>query len=897
MLSRTRFIGCLFGALLLVLSGYQRAQAASFAEIFLRPERLKAGVSPGKILLQLTPTTAATEATLSLTLDSRLTGGTHFLTDVSAYTVDATNLPSGTTALPVTGGAAQSIVGRTITFGIGDLNPGTPYAIYLTGGFPTNPPAETYLSVLTTRQADTTTIDTSNVWVASVPNDQITIGATVAGNANTATARYYQVPEDRLYSQGETLKFSIIVTSDFFSATPLTILVDWGLGTVADQTTPLIPILTYAAGSASTAYQSTPAVIDPVNRRLSWSIPSLPPGLDPQILSFELRMTDAYGGDQRVDVPINVSIIHPITTGVQTLSRSFKAKKVAQATAPTPTQSPVAALPVIRPVPQASLRVVAVEETSATVDVRIEPVNTVRVSYGTNPRSLDRKAAGTGIASLHRIALSGLTPDTVYFLRIDSGNSQGYELYTLRTARKGDQSTVITESLGFAKDGATLYTIKGKKLTTIDAADVLQIERDSIVDITMMLSHPEFFASGTLLLNDADVLGLISTEKPRPAVGFSPISIIAPGQFVARLQTPSILGLLPVQTIILSTTGARIDQVHGVIRSIEPLRIIDAVGKPIENAHIAIESFDTRSRLFQAIPSAATAMRTTAYSDEYGYVSLNLSGGQYRLTITADGYQTRQIEVILDGRDDRPYPAVQLVADGNIATHTSRFSIAILVDLLRSINNYLRSLIVSPRVQWILLAGFLSGFLLLSSEFLIRRIRRYGLSGIVLFGFARPEKEVILEVVCQTETHRPIVDAHVSVHDLESDALLAEGVTKTSGMLTLSLPKSQRKIYVSVRKLGYKNPEGPVELTTHTGTRTILFVLDEQKQSTPRILLRESIHLRSWVWRRLRELIVLVQLLVTIFVLTRNGLSSSLWYIAVLLLTAVFFVLAKREEE
>jgi len=158
----------------------QAAQAAG--ESYMRCDRMKASTAPGTCLVVFTTSsTTTTEATFKLTLDSEWVSATNFSTTPANYTISTSGLPAGVTAM-VGVATANAVSGQTITFPISPLAVSTKYGFFITGtGLISNPAASTTIShILFTADSGVVTLDTKDVAVPTIADDQVLITASVA---------------------------------------------------------------------------------------------------------------------------------------------------------------------------------------------------------------------------------------------------------------------------------------------------------------------------------------------------------------------------------------------------------------------------------------------------------------------------------------------------------------------------------------------------------------------------------------------------------------------------------------------------------------------------------------------------------------------------------------------
>lgn len=164
----------------------QPALADNFAQAYMRADRMKASTATN-VLVVFTPVATGSEAKVKVTFAAGYTVG-------ASPTVNTSNLPTGVTALPGTLTAAGA--GQIVTIsGVTDLTPATSYGVNIATGI-TNTTAGEYENTITTTTSGDVTIDTSNVAVRIISDDQIVLTATVpptfnytlSGNSDTFTS-------------------------------------------------------------------------------------------------------------------------------------------------------------------------------------------------------------------------------------------------------------------------------------------------------------------------------------------------------------------------------------------------------------------------------------------------------------------------------------------------------------------------------------------------------------------------------------------------------------------------------------------------------------------------------------------------------------------------------------
>ncbi|MBP7768603.1 hypothetical protein KA082_02090 [Candidatus Woesebacteria bacterium] len=168
-------------ALSLVLAEHVQAAQAAGAS-YVRCDRMKAATAPGTCLVVFTTSSATnTEAFFKITLDSEFVSATNFSTTAGNYTISTSGIPAGTTAMPGIA-TATSVTSQTIAFPMTAAATSTQYAFFITGsGLILNPAASTtILHTIFTTDSGGTVLDTKDVAVPTISDDQIAVTASVA---------------------------------------------------------------------------------------------------------------------------------------------------------------------------------------------------------------------------------------------------------------------------------------------------------------------------------------------------------------------------------------------------------------------------------------------------------------------------------------------------------------------------------------------------------------------------------------------------------------------------------------------------------------------------------------------------------------------------------------------
>ena len=157
------------------------ASAANFTEASMRLNRMKKSTIDNQILVVVKPATLATEGKVVITFSSGFTvDATPANITASVTGIPATYQGETLTAWPTIGATASAVSDKTVTFSSGDLSVGTLYGFYITAGIDNPSTAGSNLTqTIATQTAASASIDSTDVAVAILDDDQVVITASV----------------------------------------------------------------------------------------------------------------------------------------------------------------------------------------------------------------------------------------------------------------------------------------------------------------------------------------------------------------------------------------------------------------------------------------------------------------------------------------------------------------------------------------------------------------------------------------------------------------------------------------------------------------------------------------------------------------------------------------------
>lgn len=649
-----------FAASGLIILPVYPAQAVEFSSLTIRPDRTKAGVAPGAILIQAKVSETVTEDGLRLLLGSAWSGSSIS----SAYTVSTSNLPSGVAAWPGID-TSTAVSGQEITFPSDDLAAGTTYGFYLTGGISSNPTTAgstaAYLWTMSTLVAGNPA-SVSDALVAIVPNDQIAISAAISPPSGDYTAVLSTSDDTNEIPQDTTLTYTITYGSEYDFATPLTIQAEWSEGTIAGNGVPTVELLEYVPGSASQAYGSTSPIVNLIDRTVTWTIASFPGNTSNQTVTFQLQTTDQYRDSSLVTASVFARIIEPVSTVDSTSTMSYT---YAQTVTPSPSPSP-SSTPTTSPTPSASPNVtpsptptVVVEptfvnyslqevlDTRFTLNVLLSSASPLTVRYGRNPNELT-EVQTLSSALQHTVTVTDLLPNTVYFIQLripqPDGTEIASELLQFTTTQAGTLPIATTVSI--TSNGIHLWS------GSITTNQPFLVPAGQTIELALQLENDETVSSIVLQHGHGEQNHYLTNLSRTQA-----------GTWSGRLILPTKSEPVELVAVIHTSTGGTLQVPIFVLRVAPAARVLDSISnQPIERARVLIYRQDAVSQLFSQLSAPAHLAENPVLTTNDGQIPLVLSPGVYRLEVSAIGYESST--VTFSTISDTSFPTIRLDPTG-----------------------------------------------------------------------------------------------------------------------------------------------------------------------------------------------------------------------------------------
>lgn len=462
---------------------------------------------------------------------------------------------------------------------------------------------------------------------------------------------------------------------------PFEVVGSWQPGQIENNPSNTIDVFSYIIGSATNADEGTTPVVDLINRKITWTIPSVSSSTTYHTVSFKLKV--------RNDIPTEKAISAVVqadgkifTTPLPQQTLTFTIQKTVEptlSTGPTPTSIPPTSAPgiakptaittppsLISPSPKPPdfrfglVEIKKITDTETEIYFQTSIKSTYIISYGTSPKKLTQQASSLTFEKDHTITLSDLQPDTSYFFSIkaldEAGDSIISDIFTFRTA-KGPQEVIIEKS-----DIAILW--KNFFLTSADVNRVV-IPHNTPFTISANVKNPGNIRSIKARFKNTAVLGINNTTQS-PNVDETPLTEILPGIFSGEITTPLTNGKYQILLETVEESGTFETQIVPYDFYIsDPLRVIDnKTGKAIEHASVEIKRFEESLHRYTPLQNSFALDTLT---DEKGQLAVVLPAGRYIIEVKHTLYKPTSLTTEL-GISDLTLPAIYLESNSTFST-------------------------------------------------------------------------------------------------------------------------------------------------------------------------------------------------------------------------------------
>lgn len=737
-----------------------------------------------------------------------------------------------------------------------------------------------------------------NVFSAFAQN--VTVNAQVTPNASDVLIDINSPSGNGPFPQGTEIEYQITYGQTTSSPQGFTIQASWSLGHFqSGVNNPSVEVIEYVIGSASDAYNNTTPIINPTTRTITWNIPSLPANTTGETVSFRLRTTSNFTGQDRATFNVR-SDATVVTTEVtdtvtQTYQFNYDPDAYIKSLTPAPTDPPPPT-----PTPPANVQfeyiiIPEIRSDTAKVEIKTNIHTKSTIRYGTSPKSLNATLFSNSPRLYHFFMLDALEPDTEYYFQIEINDayrtraSVTSDIYTFRTAIISDVPQINEASIIFTSSNTILF-------------DGFTTDEDNLKNriITLPTSTPFEFrfalADGesvksilTIIrenaLSQSPVLGISLSPQTAPNANFAQIVEVEKGVYVGRLLSLSTPGLTDVIVRVSDFEGNVIEYKIGTIKTVAPMRIVNKKnGRGLENARVELSLYNPTQKMFQPISPEVIPIPNPAFSNSQGLVDLILPHGKYKAEISLIRFEYKTVEFTIGPYDSLGYPTVALEARPFALFEILKYYFGIIIDL-GSFGSSITS-VLSESYRAFDLLNALAILLLLATLILLLAQALWNFYEHILYPFLKRIRQnhssLIQVIVSNTSNHQKIRHAHVYLVDLTKDKIIARTRTNAFGYATFHIPQPKKFRITALHKGFESQAYYDFKGGELTGTQTLWM---KEYRSNKHPLIHALRHFTFFLY----EILLLVLVLLEVIFTQKYGIRIMLPFYILLAITVALY--------
>lgn len=677
------------------------AEAGTFSQVYLRPDRVKASTSTTGLVCSQTPSSDnGTEANVQIVFPAGFSVG-----GASNWTVSTSNIPSGATAWPGIG-TAISVSSQTVTFPSSSLSTNTLYCFRWTNtaALTTASAGLSSSGTVRTLTGGSSTVDTGNYSMSILSNDSLSVTATVPAQASDFQAELSSSTSTSPVPENTTVNYQISYGSLLTSTSSFTLEAQWDLGTVSGSSTPSVDLLDYVVGTASDGYGSTPAVVDTVNRKITWTFNSFPANTVNQTVQFQLKTNSNYTGTSTVTFPVAARILGPGTQTTDSIvTKTYKHTAISSGPTATPTPtsgttptSSTTPTPTVTPTPFSftDISVQTLTTTKATLLVSTTNNASFTVAYGTSTNSLPNTLKTTGLQKEQSIALDGLTINTVYYFRItavdEDGNRIQSDVYTFKTA--------LTSELAQINPNSVVFTSNNVILHSGGESAIISVPQNLPYSFQFSIPNDGLVSRVQTVLKNKFVLGLKEGDVSDANTLSADATQIRPGVYVGHLKTPTEQGYYELYIRITDLNGNITETKLAEVKVSNRFTVRNNINKePIEAARVLFYLYNKKTRLYEVFRPDFFDIKNPDYTNSRGELLTVLPNGQYKAEVSAIGHKERVVLFTIGPSSGESMPQVSLEQAGFSPFSTAQYYGSVATDVFLLTKTYINDLSDSYR--------------------------------------------------------------------------------------------------------------------------------------------------------------------------------------------------------
>jgi len=462
--------------------------------------------------------------------------------------------------------------------------------------------------------------------------------------------------------QNTTLTYQILygVQASAGQAAQTTIVADFSNDSVGGG-----DILNYITGSASNGFNNTVPVVDLIHRTITWNIAAIPAGTTDQVVSFQLSTNSNYTGADTVPFSVKTHMTNPyVSFSDQTISQTYQYAQPQPLPTPTP-------FPTLTPIPTPLLfSNIALSQLSAQIiglDISTTTPAKMIVYYGTSLKNLNQTVNTLRFSQNNEITLDNLTPQTTYYVKIIAKDAQNNilpsDVYTFTTANNSDVPAIKPDTVVFTSSDIVMYDPQNNSQNNLTQASkpLLLIPENTAYNFRFQTSTASALVKVLAIVRNKKILGITSTETVEPNTTITQLIETANNIFEGRLQTPVSPGTYQLFIRMYDTKGNITEQPIADIRVNQGITVTSSkTNQPIESAQVFLYYKSFLSGAYEPLPPELFPVKNPAYTDLRGHIRIPLPQGQYKIRVTALGYEQQEVFFRLGPLANETYPHMYL---------------------------------------------------------------------------------------------------------------------------------------------------------------------------------------------------------------------------------------------
>jgi len=793
------------------------AGASSFASTYVRlGSQTSNSALSGTVCAQPSSAGAGTENKIVVTFPTDFT----ISSTASNWTTSTTNLPSGSTAWPGIGSPATSVSGQSVTFSSSDLTLNTLYCFNFTGtSSTTGALGDNKTGTITTKNASNSTIDSTTYAVSIVNNNQISVTASIDPQVSNLPITIESTTTGTTFPQDSTLNYKITYGNNATTSIPLTIQAEWTQGTISGNPSPSVDISDYVIGSATNAYSSTPAVIDTVNRTITWTISSIPGSTTGQTVTFSLKTNSSYTGTSLVSFSVLARATSGSTTTPDvTVTKNYQYSGISATPTPTSAPSTATATPTPTPTPTpaalsfSEISIRSLSQSEAQVFVETNNKSTFAINYGTSLNDLSTKIKTASFKIQALITLPDLEANTDYYFKItatdENGNSKTSDIFTFKTALTSDLLKANADTLVVVSNNNILLNPSGRLEKGTQSKNIIVIPVSTVFTVKFSLAKNVPLKVAQLIVRNKNVLGFSTIDKADASSDYVNLVEVESGVYVGKLKSVPTPGAYEIYVRLIDFNGNITEQKISDLIVTRKFTILEKdTGKPIENARVLLYLYNRTTKVYELISPQSLSIENPSFSNPDGTIDLVLILGKYKAEISALNYERKTI--VFEINQERGYPLVELKKQPFNVLNTVNYYSNTFFDAVSASEQYIKARADSSRLFDLITVGslfifvittlfafsakthipvlYLPLFLIYKTNLLLKKNKSY----------------VFLGKVVEDTTKNPVSRAIVSLIDSGNNTI---ATLKTNKLGEFYYPNVNLGDYkISVTKKGFKS--------------------------------------------------------------------------------------------